>query len=101
MTYFATPVHLGMVQGLFPSDRIPVLFTIDRRMLLGVDNGGERRSDNDPLHSRSVGLDRLQDSGRSLDGRVQEVLHGVLDIEVERRCCVEDIVEWRVRFNSL
>lgn len=101
LTYLATPVHLGMVQGLFPSDRVPVLFTIDRRMLLGVDNGGERRSDDDPLHSRGVGLDRLQDSSRSLDGGVQEVLNGVLDIEVERRCCVEDIVEWRVRFNSL
>lgn len=78
-----------------------MLFTVDWGMLLRVDNGGERRSDDNPLHSRGVGLDRLQDSSRTLDGGVQEVLDGVLDIEVKRRCCVEDIVEWRVGFNSL
>ena len=101
MAYFASPVDLRVVQGLFPSHRVPVLFTIDRRVFVGVNNGGERRSDDNPLHSRGVGLDRLQDSSRSLDGGVQEILNRVLDIEMERGCCVEDIVEWRIRFNSL
>lgn len=48
-----------------------------------------------------MGFDGLQNTRSSLDSRVQEVLNRVLDIEVEGRCSMQDIVERRVGFNSL
>lgn len=48
-----------------------------------------------------MSFDGLQNTRGSLDSRVQEVLNGVLDIEVEGRCGMQDIVERRVGFNSL
>lgn len=70
-------------------------------MLLSIDDRCEGRGDHDTFHRWRVGLDGFQDTGCSLDSRVQEIFHRVLNIEVEGRCCVEDIVEWRVRFDSL
>lgn len=90
-----------MVHGFLPGDRVPAVFIVGRRVLLGVDNGGERRGNDHSLDCRRVGLDGLQDARSALDSGIQEVLDGVLDIEVEGRCSVQNVVEWRVGFDGL
>lgn len=85
-----------MVHRFLPGDRVPAVFIVSRRVLLGVDDGGERRGNDHSLHCRRVGLDGLQDTRSALDGGIQEVLDGVLDIEVEGRRSVQNVVELRV-----
>lgn len=85
-----------MIQCLFRGDRIPHLFIVEFLMLLGIDNRGKRRRHNHPLHRRRILFDGSKDSGGTLDRGIEEVLHGILNIEVERGSRVKDIVEWRV-----
>lgn len=92
----AASVDYRGIQGFFPGDWVPVLLTVGWRVLLGIDNRSKRGCDDDSLHRRCMGFDSLEDARGSLDGGIQEVLNGVLDIEVEGRSSVQDIFERRV-----
>lgn len=52
------------------------------------------------LHAWRMFLDRLQDPSGPYDGRVEQILLGVGDIEMERRCRVNDGFEWRIRLDG-
>lgn len=90
-----------MIHSFFPGYGIPVLVAVHLGMLFGVDNRSKGGGDDDSLHRRCMGLDCLQNARGPLDGGVEEILDGILDIEVEWRSSVQDIVEGRVRFDSL
>lgn len=85
-----------MIHGFFPGHRIPFLLAIDLGMALWIDNRSKGRGDDNSFHRRRIGLDCLQNAGGSLDGGIEEILHRVLDVEVERRRRVKDIVKGRV-----
>jgi hypothetical protein len=48
-----------------------------------------------------MSLNGLQDTSSSLDGRVEEILFGILDIEMEGRRSMKDVIEGRVRLDGL
>lgn len=85
-----------MVHGFFPGHRIPILIAIDLGMAIWIDNRGKGRGDDNSFHRRRIGLDCLQDAGGSLDRGIEEILDRVLDVVMERRRRVKDIVEGRV-----
>lgn len=62
-------------------------------MFLGVDDRRKGGGDDHPLDGGCVRFDGFQNARRALDGRIEEVLDGILDVEMERRGCVKDIVE--------
>ena len=70
-------------------------------MALDIDNGGEGRRDDNSFHRGRVSLDGLQNTRGTLDSGIQKVLDGILNVVVERRCGMENIVKGRVRFDSL
>ena len=76
----------GIPQRLLLRDRVPVLLAVrvaNIIPLLGVQDGREGARDDDLLHAGRVLLDRLQHARRSNDRRVEQVLLGVCDVEVE------------------
>lgn len=91
--YLTGPVDVGVVRGLLPCHWVPVLLTVNFGVLFGVHNCRKGRCNDHPLHRRCVGFDGIQNTRGSLDGGIQEILHGVLNVEVERRCRVKHIVK--------
>jgi hypothetical protein len=85
-----------MVRGFFPGHRIPILIAVDLGMAIWIDNRSKGRGDDNSFHRRRIGLDCLQDAGGSLDRGIEEILDRVLDVVMERRRRVKDIVEGRV-----
>jgi hypothetical protein len=90
-----------MVQSFFPGHWIPFLLAIYFGMLIGVHDSSERGCDDHSLHGRCIGLDGFQNTRSSFNSRVKEVLYGVLNIEVEWRCGMKNIIEWRARLDGL
>lgn len=101
MTDLASPVDIRVVQTLLPCDRVPNLLTINLRMLLGIHNGSKRWCDHYSFHGGGMCFDGSQNTSGSLDGGVKEILHWVLNVEMERRGGMKNIVEWRAWFDGL
>lgn len=94
-TYLARPVRVTRVHSLLPGHSRPAALVVDGGVTSRVQHGGGRRGDDDAADARGVRLGRVQDARRPLDGRVQEVLDRVHDIEVVRRRRVHHVVEGR------
>ena len=65
--------------------------------LLGIYDRGNGRRDDHAANGGGVRFDRLEDARRANDSRVEEILLGVGDVEMERRGRVDDGLERRVR----
>lgn len=87
--------------GLFPRHGVPHRLIVDLDTIVGIDYGGKGGRNHDSLHRRSGCLDRFENASCPLDGRIQNLFYGVVKFEVERRCRVEDIVEWGIRLHCL
>lgn len=77
-------------------DGVPVRLRVrmpDPVSLLTIHEGREGAGDHDALDTRCVLLDGLQHTRRANDRRVQQVLLGVLDVEVEGRRRVDHGLE--------
>ena len=92
-THFAATIGAFGIHGILPRDGWPVCLIIYLRMVLGVYDGGRGRRDDDSPYGWGMRQYRMEKPGCSLDGRVQEVFHGVLHVEVVRRCRVDHVVE--------
>lgn len=99
--YLTCSIYLGMVESLLPSHRIPDSLVINFLVLVCVDDRSKGRSYDHPLHRWRVLLNGAENARCSFDRGVEEVLHGVLNVEMKRRCGMKDIIERRVRFHSL
>lgn len=86
--------------GRLVCHRVPVCFGVGVAWpgaLVEVQDGGEGRGDDDAFHVRVVGVDGAEDLRRAVDGWVEEVALVVLDLGLEGRGGVDDLVGLIVR----
>jgi hypothetical protein len=88
-------------QSFLPRHGRPDGFVVDLCVLLRIQHGCAGRGEDDALNTWCMSLDGVQDAGRALDGWVEEVLDWVLRVEVIGRCCMDHVVEGRVRLDCL
>ena len=101
-THLAAAVRLGPLRnGLIPRNGVPRRLIVDLGVRVRVDNRRKGRRDDDALHLGRVRLDGLEDAGGALDRWVEDILDRVLELVVEGRGGVEDIVEGGLRYHGL